>query len=201
LARFHYEVILPRFGIPKDGDRPRARLCYTDTDSLIYWIKEDPSLRKSVWQELHELQRQSKSFDLSENIAPDHPWLMSYGEEGRLDPKDGAKVLGKFKNEMAFDMVEFIGLRSKMYSCLQSMDNYEGTPYHSSLEYRKAYEGHVMPRVESVVIAHDKNFHLYTRKDTKQTINACDDKSFWLDRDTPIRYGHFILDMIANVGD
>jgi len=226
MYRFHYEVMLPRFGIPKDGDRPRARLCYTDTDSLIYWIKEDPSLRKSVWQELHELQRQSKSFDLSENIAPDHPWLMSYGEEGRLDPKDGAKVLGKFKNEMAFDMVEFIGLRSKMYSCLQSMDNYEGTPYHSSLikeasgkmqknvkkgihsalkithlEYRKAYEGHVMPRVESVVIAHDKNFHLYTRKDTKQTINACDDKSFWLDRDTPIRYGHFILDMIANVDD
>ena len=91
---FHYEYM-----IPKHGDR--LKLCYMDTDSLIYSIKTE---------------------DFYSDISPD--------VESRFDtsgyPNDGSrplpmglnkKVIGLMKDELGGEiMKEFISLRLKMYS-------------------------------------------------------------------------------------
>ena len=90
---FHYNVILKRFG-------GNARLLLTDTDSHCYHIKcED---------EYNEMYLDRHLYDTS-NFDPSHP----------LFSKTNEKKLGTFKDECAGKSpIEFVGLKSKMYSLL-----------------------------------------------------------------------------------
>jgi hypothetical protein len=88
---FHYNVIKRVFD-------SRARLLFTDTDSLCYAFKTQDCYA--------ELQEYRDLFDNS-NLDKSHRWY---------DPKN-KKVIGKFKDETkGVEIKEFVGLRSKMYS-------------------------------------------------------------------------------------
>jgi hypothetical protein len=97
MYKFHYKVILERF--------PRsARLLFTDTDSLCYSIQ---------CPDFYSVMKLEKDWYDTSNYNPSHP----------LYSKDNAKVIGKFKDECGGKSpVEFVGLRSKMYSLLVEND-------------------------------------------------------------------------------
>ena len=95
---FHYNYIKQNYG-------PKAKLLFTDTDSLTYEIEAD--VYKEFWND-------KEKFDNSD-----------YPEDSKYFFKENKKVIGKFKDEAAgIPVVEFIGLRSKMYSYIK--DNEKG---------------------------------------------------------------------------
>ena len=96
---FHYNYIKKNYG-------NKARLLFTDTDSLTYEIEAE-DVYKDFWND-------KDKFDNS-----DYPENSSYFD------KTNKKVIGKFKDEAAeIPVPEFIGLRSKMYNYIK--DNSKG---------------------------------------------------------------------------
>ena len=88
---FHYNYIKGTYG-------NRAKLLFTDTDSLTYEIRTEDAY-KDFWND-------KDKFDNSDYPA-DSPFYDASNK----------KVIGKLKDEAASKpIIEFIGLRSKMYS-------------------------------------------------------------------------------------
>ena len=88
---FHYNYIKSKYG-------NKAKLLFTDTDSLTYEIQTADAYR-DFWMD-------KEMFDNSD-----------YPKESQFYDGSNKKVIGKFKDEAAGKvMTEFIGLRSKMYS-------------------------------------------------------------------------------------
>ena len=97
---FHYNYIKSQYG-------EKARLLFTDTDSLTYEIEAD-DVYQDFWKDKH-------LFDNS-----DYPKNSPFFDDANK------KVIGKFKDEAAgIPIVEFVGLRSKMYSYMK--DNEKGS--------------------------------------------------------------------------
>ena len=91
---FHYGYIKPKYG-------DKAKLLFTDTDSLMYEI-ETEDFYKDISQDVHEW------FDTS-NYASRHPSGIEIGVN--------KKVIGMFKDEDGGKIItEFVGLRAKNYS-------------------------------------------------------------------------------------
>ena len=87
---FHYNYIKNKYG-------PKAKLLFTDTDSLCYEI-ETKDIYKELWED-------KQLFDGSD-----------YPKDSLYFSAENKKVIGKFKDEAAgMPIREFIGLRSKMY--------------------------------------------------------------------------------------
>lgn len=98
MADFHYNFMYKNIGY-KNAD-----LLFTDTDSLCYHIKNF---------DVFELMKNNKSyFDLS-----------NYDKNHELYDKTNNKVIGKFKNESPTQIIEFVGLRSKLYSFMVDGEN------------------------------------------------------------------------------
>jgi hypothetical protein len=95
---FHYNFMLKNF------KRENIDLLFTDTDSLCYHIKN---------QNPYELMGKNKEyFDLSD-----------YAKDHELHDNTNKKVIGKFKDECSGkQIIEFVGLRSKLYSYLTDED-------------------------------------------------------------------------------
>merc|ERR1711873_293433 len=94
MYRFHYDYMMKKF--------PGAKLLFTDTDSFCYWIPTESNIYEDIKGE--------DWFDFS-NYPQDHP---NYDTINKLVP-------GKFKDEMGGTVIiEFVGLRAKMYSILAS---------------------------------------------------------------------------------
>ena len=94
---FHYNYIKKKYG-------DKAKLLFTDTDSLTYEIEADDVYR-DFWND-------KDKFDNSD-----------YPESSLYFDKTNKKVLGKFKDECSsIPMTEFVGLRSKMYSYIKDND-------------------------------------------------------------------------------
>jgi hypothetical protein len=98
MFNFHYNVMQKRF--PAGS----LKVLFTDTDSLCY---------SSRCQDAYDLMSLDKEwFDFS-NYPPSHP----------LYSKSNEKTIGKFKDECGgVAPIEFVGLRSKMYSLLVEAD-------------------------------------------------------------------------------
>ena len=97
---FHYNYIKSKYG-------DKARLLFTDTDSLMYEIEAD-DVYQDFWKDKH-------LFDNSD-----------YPKNSPFFDCSNKKVIGKFKDEAAgMPIVEFVGLRSKMYSYMK--DNEQGS--------------------------------------------------------------------------
>ena len=97
---FHYNYIKNKYG-------DKARLMFTDTDSLTYEIGVD-DVYQDFWKDKH-------LFDNSD-----------YPKDSPFFDNTNKKVIGKFKDEAAgLSIVEFVGLRSKMYSLMK--DNEQGS--------------------------------------------------------------------------
>ena len=91
MYKFHYDVMKP---IYKD----KIRLCYQDTDSLIYEIETE-----DIYKDMGKIKGH---FDFSD-YPKDHP----------LYDETNKKVIGKFKDELSGKiMVEFVGLKPKQYA-------------------------------------------------------------------------------------
>ena len=96
---FHHNYIKDKYG-------DKAKLLFTDTDSLTYEIEAE-DVYKNFWND-------KDKFDNS-----DYPKSSPYFD------KVNKKVIGKFKDEAAgVPICEFVGLRSKMYSYIK--DNKKG---------------------------------------------------------------------------
>jgi hypothetical protein len=185
---FHYRVMLPHFTIS------RLQLCYTDTDSLVYLLKAVPG--RSVYEDLKQIQHMHECFDLSEIRNPHHPLL----QDG-VDKMRHARVLGKFKDELFGEpLMQFIALRPKMYSMVdqhgKEKSRRKGIPRVVSLhhqDYLKAFYSGKGSDVTFQRIDHNDRFELCTYQLTKQGLNACDDKSYYLNALTSLRYGHYLI--------
>ena len=91
---FHYNYIKNKYG-------DKAKLLFTDTDSLIYEI-ETEDVYSDFWN------------DKNKFANSDYP------EDSPYFDKTNKKVIGKFKDEAAgISITEFVGLRSKMYSYIK----------------------------------------------------------------------------------
>ena len=91
---FHYNYIKSKYD-------DKARLLFTDTDSLTYEIEAD-NVYQDFWKDKH-------LFDNSD-----------YSKNSPFFDTTNKKVIGKFKDEAAgIPIVEFVGLRSKMYSYMK----------------------------------------------------------------------------------
>ncbi|XP_068685106.1 uncharacterized protein [Montipora foliosa] len=94
---FHYNYIKQKYG-------SKAKLLFTDTDSLTYEI-ETSDVYQDFWND-------KDKFDNSD-----------YPENSPFYSNTNKKVIGKFKDEAAgIPITEFVGLRSKMYSYMKDND-------------------------------------------------------------------------------
>ncbi|XP_068675675.1 uncharacterized protein [Montipora foliosa] len=91
---FHYNYIKQKYD-------SKAKLLFTDTDSLTYEI-ETNDVYQDFWDD-------KDKFDISD-----------YSQDSQYFDRTNKKVIGKFKDEAAGVVIkEFIGLRSKMYSYIK----------------------------------------------------------------------------------
>ena len=96
---FHYNYIKKKYG-------NRARLLFTNTDSLTYEI-EDEDVYKGFWND--------KDMFNNSNYPENSPYYCNANK----------KIISKFKDEACGVLiVEFIGLKSKIYSYIK--DNEKG---------------------------------------------------------------------------
>ena len=94
---FHYNYIKHKYG-------NKAKLLFTDTDSLTYEIET-----KDAYKDFF---KDKSKFDNSD-----------YPENSPYFNITNKKVIGKFKDEAAgVPIIEFVGLRSKMYSYIKDND-------------------------------------------------------------------------------
>ena len=91
MFKFHYDIMKKRYG-------DKIRLLFTDTDSLMYEIETE-----NIYKDMGEMR---EHFDLAD-----------YPKSNPLHDPTNNKVVGKFKDEVSGNIiVEYVGLRAKMYS-------------------------------------------------------------------------------------
>ena len=94
MDKFHYQYIKAKY-------QSKAKMIFTDTDSLTYLIEME-----DVYKDFHE---DKHLFDFSD-----------YPENSPYHCNSNKKVIGKFKVEThSVPIVEFVGLKSKMYSYIK----------------------------------------------------------------------------------
>ncbi len=180
MYRFHYDVIKKQYG-------ERAQLLFTDTDSLMYAI-QTANIYDDMWAN-------KTAYDFS-----------GFPKDSKYYSNDNNKVLGKMKDEAAGKpILEFIGLRPKMYSFMIAQDKLDAT---------KMKEKHVAKGIQRAVIAnlrHDdyrtqldtpaenvqinrrigtQLHQLYTFATKKRGLCAYDDKRYMVDNVNTLAYGH-----------
>ena len=95
MYKFHYDYVCNKYD---------AKLLFTDTDSLVYEINSE-----DVYEQCF---KNKKLFDSS-----------GYPMNSKYYDSSNKKVLGKMKDEFnGMRIVEFIGLKSKMYSLISADD-------------------------------------------------------------------------------
>ena len=93
MYKFHYDYMIPKYGLEK------LKLCYMDTDSLVYDIKP-----KDFYTDI--MDDVPARFDTS-RYCPDRPLPVGLNK----------KIIGLMKDELGGKiMTEFVSLRPKLYS-------------------------------------------------------------------------------------
>jgi len=171
---FHYEHIVPIYG-------DRAKLLFTDTDSLCYHIATDDLYL--------DMKKDSDEYDTSD-----------YPVDHFLYSRNNAKVIGKFKDETnAVAPLEFVGLRSKMYSLLlpgnkekktaKGIKKSHVTKRISHTDYRDCVFNEEPTTANFCVIRSSKH-RLHTLEITKSALSPFDDKRFLVNSTDSYAYGH-----------
>ena len=176
---FHYNFIMPNY--------PDTKLLFTDTDSFCYWIPTEKDLYKDL--------KGNEWIDHS-NYAKDHP---NFNEKFKLIP-------GKFKDEMGGKYIlEFVGLRAKMYSILNLDGEHKATAkgvirvvkeklithenYRQTLFHKKN-----MSHTGTKIIQ-DKH-HLYKAEVKKTSLSPFNDKKYIIREGSNFKsysFGHYML--------
>ncbi|XP_072018408.1 uncharacterized protein [Amphiura filiformis] len=160
---FHYNYIKKKYG-------DKAKLCMTDTDSLLYEI-ETEDFYEDIAPDV------DRYFDTS-NYPADHPSGIPTGRN--------KKVPGKFKDEAGGKQIaEFVGLRAKLYSFRM----YEGNEEKKCKGIKKAvverkitfnnYKQCVMdrkPQKRKMNVIRSYSHDIYVETVNKIALDANDDK-------------------------
>ena len=168
---FHYDFMKKIFN--------HFKLLFTDTDSLCYEIcNENP------YEKFYE---HREYLDLS-----------NYSKKSKYFCNNNKKVLGKIKDGYGANVIkEFIGLRSKMYSILDTKNNEKST-HKGHNSYIKYEEFCVCDTLfNKKVLRHKmrgikyKNHNLITYENNKTSTSCFDDKIYILnDGINTLPYGH-----------
>ena len=178
MYNFHYNYIKNKYG-------NKAKLLFTDTDSLTYEIEAE-DVYQDFWND-------KDRFDNS-----DYPENLPYFD------KTNKKVIGKFKDEACgIPITEFIGLRSKMYSYIKDnnkggktakgikkniiKNNIKHTDYKNVLLENKQMQ-HTMKTIRSI------NHQLGSYELNKVSLSCFDDKRYIANNGiTSYAYGHYAI--------
>lgn len=175
LFKFHYDVMKATYG-------NKAQLLFTDTDSLCYHI---------VTKDLYD--------DMSE--FADHMDTSNFPQSNPCFSLANDRKLGYFKDECAgVQPVEFVGLRSKMYSLLLPNSTKATAKGIKNSFFKKNVRHETF--LDSLMLKHktkakfctirSKNHRLQTLTTTKDGLNPYDDKRYILaDGFSSLTYGHF----------
>ena len=183
MYRFHYDYMKLKYGA-------RAKLLFTDTDSLMYHVQTD-NIYADIFADRAE-------FDLA-----------SYPRTSPYYDATNDKSIGKFKDEASGEpILEFIGLRPKMYSfvTVSDVDNARGaklTEKHRAkgiqfaaqrglrhADYERQLE---QPATTSLINRRigSKSHQLYTIETEKRALCSYDDKRYLLDDNiSSLAFGH-----------
>ena len=178
---FHYNTMVKTYGT-------KAKLCFTDTDSLTYHI-ETPSFYEDMKKDL-------SNFDTSD-YPKDH---LCYSEANM-------KIIGKFKDETnAVPILEFIGLRAKMYSIKLSEFKSKATAKGIKKSVTKALKhekysdaifgttNEELRQTVSFNLIRSQNHQVNTIKINKVGLCAYDDKRYILeDNINSYAHGHHMI--------
>jgi hypothetical protein len=180
MYKFHYEVMKNNFS--------DLKLCFTDTDSFLYFIK-----CKNLYRD--HMVRMRQHFDFS-NYPDTHP----------LFSNENKAVVGKFKDETnGVPIKEFIGLRSKCYSILTVTEKQKSTAagvkrnvrdsdLHHDL-YRQILLGGDQPIKDHYIRQKTFRSHkhvVYTIDQSKVGLTRYDDKRWLLNDGITTRpHGHY----------
>ena len=179
MYEFHYNYIKPKYG-------EKAKLLFTDTDSLMYEI-ETEDFYKDISGDVKD------RFDTSD-YPENHPSGIPTGIN--------KKVLGMMKDEAAGKIIkEFVGLRSKLYSFV--MDDGEETKkckgikkqvVESSIRHEHyktcLTTGKELLRKQNILRSY--NHEVYTEEVNKIALSAQDDKRYILkDGIHTLAWGHY----------
>ena len=181
---FHYNYIKPKYG-------EKAKLLFTDTDSLMYEIQTE-DFYKDISGDVKD------RFDTSD-YPENHPSGIPTGEN--------KKVLGMFKDEAAGkNIIEFVGLRSKLYSFImedggesKKCKGVKKQVVESSItheDYKTCLTtGKKLLRKQNIIRSY--NHEVYTEEVNKIALSSQDDKRYILkDGMHTLAWGHYkIKDM------
>ena len=165
---FHYNYIKPKYGA-------KAKLLFTDTDSLMYEI-ETEDFYKDISGDVKD------RFDTSD-YPENHPSGIPTGIN--------KKVLGMFKDEAAGKrIIEFVGLRAKLYSFIMEdgkenkrCKGVKNQVVESSItheDYKTCLRtGKELLRKQNIIRSYEHE--VFTEEVNKIALSAADDKRYILD--------------------
>ena len=175
---FHYDYIKKKY-------ENKARLLFTDTDSLCYEIEAD-----DVYQDFFN---DKDKFDFSE-----------YNKSSRFFDETNKKVIGKFKDEACgIPIIKFVGLRSKMYSYIK--DNNKNEQACNGIK-RNVIKNDITHENYKTTLFNDDQMHhkmktirsekhqLYSLEINKVSLSCFDDKRYIHDNGiSSYAYGHHMI--------
>jgi hypothetical protein len=182
MQKFHYDYIKAKYG-------DKAKLLFTDTDSLAYHIETN-----DLYQDMYD---NKEEFDLSNYIDKDKNERKFYCDKNKA-------IIGKFKDETAgVPITEFVGLASKTYS----LKTDDGKQKATAKGVKKCVKDKELKHelYKNIALGIDEkhqhivsqyNFksekhEIYTTKTTKIGLSSFDDKRFILDGVNSLSYGHY----------
>jgi hypothetical protein len=175
MYQFHYEYIKVRY--PN-----KAKLLFTDTDSLCYELHTDDAYA--------DMLKDAERFDTSD-----------YPKTHTNYSAVNCKVIGKFKDECNGEPVlEFVGLRSKMYSLITLGGKEKSTAKGIKTSYQRKHIKHdlykrcLFEKFTTSATYHQigsVNHQLSTNKIVKSALSPYDDKRYLEANSTDtLAYGH-----------
>ena len=173
---FHYNYIKQKYD-------SKAKLLFTDTDSLTYEIETNDAYQ-DFWNN-------KDKFDNSD-----------YSQDSQYFDKTNNKVIGKFKDEAAgIPITEFVGLRSKMYSYMK--DNDKGGKTAKGIKKNIIKNNITHENYKNVLFNNEKMYHnmktirsnlhqLGSYELNKVSLSCFDDKRYIHNNGvTSYAYGHY----------
>ena len=200
MYKFHYDKMLAR--------HENIKLCFTDTDSLFYFVSypysssEEVRARQDIYS---DMLRHSEDYDTSD-YPSDHPLFSIVNK----------KVIGKFKDELnSLTGEEFYGLLPKCYSILYLGEVKRNTLLHLDPTEKQAVKGtkeavkkryiqhsnfaDVHANLSTLVVKQNiiksREHQIGTYHQRKTALTAFDTKR-WIcdDNVTTLAYGHYKID-------
>ena len=175
---FHYNYIKKKYV-------DKAKLLFTDTDSLTYEIQAE-DVYQDFWNDRH-------LFDNSD-----------YSESSPYFDKTNKKIIGKFKDEASgVPITEFIGLRSKMYSYVK--ENQTGGKTSKGIKKSVIKNDVKHEDYKRVLLNEEQIYHkmktirsqrhqLGSYEINKVSLSCFDDKRYLLaDGISSLAYGHYLI--------